>query len=453
MCKALPFLIKVHSEMSTKVCKTCNVCLDIAEFEKTDAGHRNDCKKCKASKKKASLAASKAANPLDMSTFKVPEKCDNPECKAVVLEFVFRDDIQCGGYRSTCKACISVNAKKKQFSQNSRARSLAKDPVAYRARNTATHRVYVANNPDVIRGNEAHRKSASGSKIKDVVTYAKKKGIEFQVDDTAALKEMLSLACEYCGYLPAHGQPLNGLDRVDPNGIYSADNCVPCCALCNAMKLSYTVDEFVAGVRSIAAHCGLVYDPHASAEIVAFGGTKERRDAGPKDKEDKLSADERLKMMCDPCYLCGQTPSYGVDRCDASVCYTLENSMQCCTQCNYMKKDLALEDFTDHIARIQDHTKGLDIPPVHGFLRHCNGMERSPVMASNGAIRVVFPSVNTASIMCRVSENSIKTLRVTNGFKWSFITHAEFLSSLLSTEDTFRVVTAIVSKASTSSNA
>lgn len=36
----------------------------------------------------------------------------------------------------------------------------------------------------------------------------------------------------------------NGIDRIDSSKGYTIENCVPCCEMCNRMKLDYTLEEF-----------------------------------------------------------------------------------------------------------------------------------------------------------------------------------------------------------------
>jgi hypothetical protein len=57
--------------------------------------------------------------------------------------------------------------------------------------------------------------------------------------------------CFYCG-LPATEAKQNGIDRVDNDGGYFLDNCVPCCRQCNIMKMDYSYDEFIEHLCRIA---------------------------------------------------------------------------------------------------------------------------------------------------------------------------------------------------------
>ena len=74
-------------------------------------------------------------------------------------------------------------------------------------------------------------------------TQAKRRGI-----DTSLTKKqyttLIKKPCQYCG---GHkkGSKWNGVDRIDSEGSYSPANSVACCAVCNYMKASLGVDEFL----------------------------------------------------------------------------------------------------------------------------------------------------------------------------------------------------------------
>jgi len=91
---------------------------------------------------------------------------------------------------------------------------------------------------------------------------AKRRGLAFDLsrDNFASLVVM---ECSYCGKKPAQsiGQnkqgPVffyNGVDRVDNDLGYSADNCVPCCKQCNFAKGEMSKDEFFAHTLQIVTH-------------------------------------------------------------------------------------------------------------------------------------------------------------------------------------------------------
>jgi hypothetical protein len=80
---------------------------------------------------------------------------------------------------------------------------------------------------------------------------------------------IISQPCYYCGDEPKEAtkelivkrgdthQPTiryNGVDRIDPLGDYTIDNCVPCCSICNYMKHVLTKDAFFEQIKKIYNH-------------------------------------------------------------------------------------------------------------------------------------------------------------------------------------------------------
>lgn len=97
---------------------------------------------------------------------------------------------------------------------------------------------------------------------------AKTRGLLFNLDKTQ-VKELSQKPCNYCGRLPQQqiwansthpnyrfngGFVYNGIDRVDNTKGYLLDNVVPCCGVCNRMKMAMPVDEFLEQIGRIVAH-------------------------------------------------------------------------------------------------------------------------------------------------------------------------------------------------------
>lgn len=61
---------------------------------------------------------------------------------------------------------------------------------------------------------------------------------------------MTSQPCYYCGDVKNY----NGIDRVDSSKGYILNNCVPCCEICNKMKLNYTVDSWILHMKKVIEH-------------------------------------------------------------------------------------------------------------------------------------------------------------------------------------------------------
>jgi hypothetical protein len=184
------------------------------------------------------------------------------------------------------------------------------------------------------------------------------------------------------------------------------------------MKLSHSVDMFISDVRSVAAHRGIcrssVGEAHADQErvrLMPFAGRADLRAAPVKDKTNNLPDETKLELWCSPCYLCGRSPALGIDRMDSAVGYTVENARPCCTDCNYMKKDLSLDDFAGHIGHIVRHTRFWVLYDVTSEpLTESSGKTREPVavVGADGLKILVFPSIGCAAKVTGVGAQSIK---------------------------------------------
>jgi len=60
------------------------------------------------------------------------------------------------------------------------------------------------------------------------------------------IKNFWHKPCNYCGKLNQ-----DGIDRVDNSKGYESKNCVPCCSLCNTMKLNRSVSDFLSHIQKI----------------------------------------------------------------------------------------------------------------------------------------------------------------------------------------------------------
>ena len=225
----------------------------------------------------------------------------------------------------------------------------------------------------------------------------------------------MSQPCHYCTHAPAAGKRLNGLDRVDPRGAYDDANTVACCGVCNAMKLTFGIDEFLQAVRDIVSHCALDIQVLIDIERPdALGGTAERREA-TKDKTNDLPVDACIRLWADECYLCGRAPAFGIDRVDASLGYAEGNCRGCCTMCNYMKKDADLDKFLGHVARIYAHTARWTLGDTTNVLSGITG-PRQPVAAfdpADGLQVIAFPSMWCAAKLVGMSQNGVTWRPVT----------------------------------------
>lgn len=76
-----------------------------------------------------------------------------------------------------------------------------------------------------------------------------------------------------------------------------------------------------------------------------------------------LQFSDFVDLVSKSCYYCGQEPilrnqnnyeifANGIDRIDSSKGYSVDNCVPCCSRCNYMKLDLSVNDFLNHISKI-----------------------------------------------------------------------------------------------------
>jgi hypothetical protein len=86
-----------------------------------------------------------------------------------------------------------------------------------------------------------------------------------------------------------------------------------------------------------------------------------------------LSKEEYVEIVKKDCFYCGEpaptkqphrgknnyvgvpVPYNGIDRIDSNMGYEKENCVPCCTKCNYMKSDMDVSSFTEHILKITNH--------------------------------------------------------------------------------------------------
>lgn len=366
------------------------------------------CKPCYAQLKKQRAVAAAVDHTPELTP--KPSECRTCGKTYPEVAFKWRADLKQGGWRTACNACYNA----KGYHIDSRQRQREADEAAYLARNAATHLAWAHRNKDKVKMQQHKTATLADRKIKSIKTSAMQRGLTFDDNDTTAMQEKLADACFFCGFMPAGDEPLNGLDRVDATIGYTDSNTVACCSTCNSMKGPLHIDEFITNVRAIARHTNCCRDnPDTRCRIKPFAGTANRREAEAVDKDDDgLPYELKTRLWSSECYLCGRGPSFGIDRVDPRKGYIVDNVLPCCsTHCNYMKKDLELSEFKNHIAFIYAHTAVWVLGDIGNIpLTSFGGHVREPVAAtsSSGAWRLVFPSIMTAARLIACSANAIR---------------------------------------------
>jgi hypothetical protein len=91
--------------------------------------------------------------------------------------------------------------------------------------------------------------------IRQYKQSAKNRRLLYSLTDEDALK-LISSECYYCNVPLA-----KGIDRIDSSGGYISGNVLPCCKLCNIIKLDLSIDDFYDMVNSIYRNLNLLeYD-------------------------------------------------------------------------------------------------------------------------------------------------------------------------------------------------
>ena len=413
-------------EAGLRECSTCETKLPFDRFE----GTRLECMRCRQDRR--SKRARSTTSKRDPASVPKPSACVSCGKGPGDVAFTWRSDILCGSWRNECTSCYNT----RDYSMASRTRMREADEEGYLRRNATTHLAWALKNPEKVKEQQRLCATVPARKMKTIVTSAEQRDIDVSVDDVDEMQTKLSMACEYCGFTPTDEESLNGLDRVDSALGYTNANTVSCCATCNAMKGPLDVDVFVTNVRSIErtdAFVGRIDAADAPRfKMKPFSGRAELRDAPQKDKTDLLTRDAKRELWSSSCYLCGQTPSFGIDRVDASGDYTGDNSKPCCTDCNYMKKDLHLRDFRAHIGYVAAHTRMWTLGDVADKpFKIFGGKTRTPLaVLDDDGMRLIFPSGCTAGAMIGVSHNKVMKA-IQNGTKckghtWAVATSREF---------------------------
>jgi len=108
------------------------------------------------------------------------------------------------------------------------------------------------------------RKANIQRHYKEYITSSNKRGIIFEININDFM-HLVSAECTYCGYY--NDSEVIGIDRVDNSIGYIQSNVVACCAICNRMKYSHSVEFFKEHIRKIY-HKMEDNDEHTSEEKI-----------------------------------------------------------------------------------------------------------------------------------------------------------------------------------------
>ncbi len=137
--------------------------------------------------------------------------------------------------------------------------------------------------------------------------------------------------CYYCGDIWS-----GGIDRFDALVTYTRVNSVPCCKVCNKMKMGMHGDHFIAYCLKI--HSGDTAS-QLTARAMANGDRHEKYHAAAVDRKRcfDLTRLETSILFSQPCTFCKLENCNGIDRINGSDGYTSSNVRPMCFVCNYTR--------------------------------------------------------------------------------------------------------------------
>ena len=213
-------------------------------------------------------------------------------------------------------------------------------------------RKYRLNNPEFAKRMNENDKKNIDKRFYIYKYSAKKRHINFEIDFNF-FKQMVTDKCHYCSHTYEKDGYLLGIDRFNNCVGYLEDNCVSCCKMCNMIKCSYDVNIFKNKIKHILSYSKLLGKIYINDEIftdnngTSYDGIIRR----VQNKKLELNFDKiyHTKLKYYDCYICGKKSDSdninGIDRLNNKYGYIKINSLSCCADCNYMKKNYNYIEF------------------------------------------------------------------------------------------------------------
>ncbi len=194
--------------------------------------------------------------------------------------------------------------------------------------------------------------------LSDYKSRTKDKNIEWNLTDEEA-RNYFNSKCNYCNTLNNY----NGIDRIDSSKGYVKTNVVPCCKICNLMKGTKSVKEFIDTITYILS-INLMIDAKIdmsnqklfkcgdNAKFYRFVCECKNRDINYEITEDMYNL-----IITQPCTYCKNSfekGCRGIDRINSEIGYLIGNITPSCYTCNLLKNTLTTDDFFKHLKKIYD---------------------------------------------------------------------------------------------------
>lgn len=242
--------------MKTKMCSKCKEELPIDMFvlhSTSKDGYNNICKKCQSQYNKEYREKNRESIKEKAKQRRL-ENRDSINAKKREYYQEHKEEIlqKNSEYRESHKAEKAERDKKYAQEHKEQIQQYQKEyREEHKLSNAEYQKQYRIKNKDRL---DAYKKS-SHNRYKNYQRNAKTKDRNFDLSENDFI-EISKRPCIYCGeYSDTYnGEPFSGVDRVDSKLGYSLDNCVPCCATCNRMKLDLDVNDWIDKMKQIINH-------------------------------------------------------------------------------------------------------------------------------------------------------------------------------------------------------
>ena len=328
---------KAKNSKKTDTHQTCTTCCQVLEnslFIGVNGGNTKTCNNCRVSNRIQDQKRDKQhRNELDRVASKKPER--------LATKLKWKEE----NYEKVVMYCM-----------NHRQRRIDEDISEYLKRNAQNAKQWRENNPEKTKENNKSRLENLNIHYSNYIRSARDKNLDFEISQEE-FNKIVKETCHYCNVIQKRG--FNGIDRLDSNKGYVLDNCVSCCKTCNYMKCSLSTDVFLKRIEHILTYNNKIngrYFPEEYSSYSAASYNEYKRRANNKSLLFELTNDEYVELIAGNCYLCGRDGSdnltNGIDRIDNKLGYIMSNLNSCCGSCNYIKKDIGLNELFEKMLMI-----------------------------------------------------------------------------------------------------
>lgn len=180
-------------------------------------------------------------------------------------------------------------------------------------------------------------------------------------------KYIIDQPCYFCNSKDTK----NTIGRLDCIVGYIESNCIPCCESCLHVKGNLDAITFIKRCIHInTCHTDNTIGEYVSAWRDCNAGTYNEyiRNARYKNIPFDLNITSFHNIAGERCYYCWRSDSddheNGIDRIDNNKGYIISNCVACCSECNYMKGPMDIQDFMNVCKQVSDNEINCNIMKI-----------------------------------------------------------------------------------------